>query len=70
MTQLTMEESVYIYILSVMKSHTVSDDEGRNFDAKGNLNAMAPGDSAKFVFRKAQLIVDQFNNYKVLDTFL
>lgn len=44
------------------------DDEGRNFDAKGNLNSWwLPEDSAKFV-AKAQLIIDQFNGYKVLDT--
>lgn len=44
------------------------DDEGRNFDAKGNLNSWwLPEDSAKFV-AKAKMIVDQFNGYKVLDT--
>lgn len=44
------------------------DDEGRNFDAKGNLNSWwLPEDSAKFM-TKAQLIIDQFNGYTVLDT--
>jgi putative endopeptidase len=44
------------------------DDEGRNFDAKGNLNAWwTPEDSAKFVTR-AQVIIDQFNGFTVLDT--
>lgn len=44
------------------------DDEGRNFDAKGNLNSWwLPEDSAKFM-AKAQLIVNQYNGYTVLDT--
>jgi putative endopeptidase len=44
------------------------DDEGRNFDAKGNLISWwTPEDSAKFV-AKANRIVGQFNNYTVLDT--
>ncbi len=44
------------------------DDEGRNFDAKGNLSSWwTSEDSAKFV-QKAKMIVDQFNSYKVLDT--
>lgn len=44
------------------------DDEGRNFDAKGNLSAWwSPEDSAKFM-GKAQLIVDQFNGFVVLDS--
>lgn len=44
------------------------DDEGRNFDAKGNLSKWwLPEDSAKFM-SKAKLIVDQFNGFTVLDT--
>jgi putative endopeptidase len=44
------------------------DDEGRNFDAKGNLSAWwQPEDSAKFM-AKASLIVEQFNGFTVLDT--
>src|SRR5205085_8946465 len=44
------------------------DDQGRNFDAKGNLSSWwTPEDSAKFV-TKAQVIVNQFNGYLVLDT--
>lgn len=44
------------------------DDEGRNFDAKGNLSSWwSSEDSAKFV-AKAHRIVDQFNQYTVLDT--
>ncbi len=44
------------------------DDQGRNYDAKGNLNSWwLPEDSTKFVTR-AQNIVDQFNAFTVLDT--
>lgn len=44
------------------------DDQGRNFDAKGNLKSWwTSEDSAKFV-SKAQVIVNQFNDYKVLDS--
>jgi putative endopeptidase len=44
------------------------DDEGRNFDAKGNLNAWwTSEDSTKFV-AKAQVIIDQFDSYVVLDS--
>ena len=44
------------------------DDEGRNFDAKGNLASWwTSDDSVKFV-DKAQQIINQFDSYKVLDT--
>jgi len=44
------------------------DDEGRQFDAKGNLKAWwTPEDSVKFSVR-AQALVNQFNTYKVLDS--
>ena len=44
------------------------DDEGRNYDAKGNLNAWwTSEDSAKFV-TKAQRIIDQFDSFVVLDS--
>ena len=44
------------------------DDEGRNFDAKGNLTSWwSSEDSAKFM-DKANVIVRQFNEYTVLDT--
>lgn len=43
------------------------DDEGRNYDAEGNLKGWwTSEDSAKFV-AKAQKLVDQFNNYIVLE---
>jgi putative endopeptidase len=44
------------------------DDEGRNFDSKGNLTSWwTSEDSSKFV-SKANRIVEQFNSYTVLDT--
>ncbi|MGH7621896.1 MAG: M13-type metalloendopeptidase, partial [Gemmatimonadaceae bacterium] len=44
------------------------DDEGRHFDAKGNLRDWwTPGDSAHFA-REAQKVVDQFNGYIQVDT--
>ncbi len=44
------------------------DDEGRNYDSKGNLTQWwTPEDSAKFSAR-AQLIVEQYNGYIVNDS--
>ncbi len=44
------------------------DDEGRKFDANGNLtNWWQADDSARFV-AKAHMLVEQFNKYTVLDT--
>ncbi|HEY4132170.1 MAG TPA: M13 family metallopeptidase, partial [Gemmatimonadaceae bacterium] len=45
------------------------DDEGRHFDAKGNLTDWwQPADSVKFS-NEAQKVVDQFNHYVAIDTF-
>jgi putative endopeptidase len=44
------------------------DDQGRQFDAKGNLKAWwTPLDSAKFT-QRAQMLVNQFNGFVVLDS--
>jgi len=44
------------------------DDEGRQFDAKGNLRAWwTPADSAKFT-KRANMLADQFSSYVVLDS--
>jgi putative endopeptidase len=44
------------------------DDQGRNYDSEGNLKGWwTPEDSSKFVVR-SQLMIDQFNNYLVLDS--
>lgn len=43
------------------------DDQGRQYDEKGNLKAWwTPQDSAKFT-QRAQMLVDQFSTYKVND---
>jgi putative endopeptidase len=45
------------------------DDQGRHYDAKGNLRDWwTPADSAHFT-REAQKVVDQFNGYIQIDTF-
>jgi len=45
------------------------DDEGRHFDAHGNLRDWwAPSDSARFTV-EAQKVVDQFDHYIQVDTF-
>lgn len=44
------------------------DDEGRRYDATGNLvDWWTPGDAAKFEER-AQMIIEQYNGYTVLDS--
>jgi len=44
------------------------DDEGRQFDAKGNLKAWwTPQDSTKFT-KRANMLADQFSGYVVLDS--
>lgn len=44
------------------------DDEGRQYDLHGNLKAWwTPQDSVKFT-QRAQMLVNQFNNYVVLDS--
>ncbi len=62
---------VYGYAAASTIGHEIThgfDDQGRQYDAKGNLKAWwTPEDSAKFT-RRAQVLVNQFNNYIVLDS--
>jgi putative endopeptidase len=62
---------VYGYAAASTIGHEIThgfDDQGRQFDAKGNLKAWwTPQDSAKFTAR-AQMLVEQFNNSVVLDS--
>jgi putative endopeptidase len=45
------------------------DDQGRLFDADGNLKSWwSPEDSARFV-KKANIVVQQYNGYLAVDTF-
>jgi putative endopeptidase len=61
----------YGYVAASVIGHEIThgfDDEGRQFDAKGNLkNWWTPQDSVQFTNR-AQVLVNQFNGYVVLDS--
>jgi len=61
----------YGYVAASVIGHEIThgfDDEGRQYDAHGNLKAWwTPEDSVKFT-RRAQMLVDQFNGYVVLDS--
>ncbi len=43
------------------------DDEGRQFDAKGNLKDWWTADDAKAFEQRAQCVVDQFSTYTIVD---
>ena len=62
---------VYGYAGASTIGHEIThgfDDEGRQFDAKGNLSPWwTPQDSAEFT-KRAQMMVKQFNNYVVVDS--
>ncbi|WP_315824735.1 M13 family metallopeptidase [Paraflavitalea speifideaquila] len=62
---------VYGYAAASTIGHEIThgfDDEGRQFDAKGNLVSWwTKEDEARFN-KKAQVMVDQFNGYVVVDT--
>ena len=61
----------YGYVAASTIGHEIThgfDDEGRQFDLKGNLKTWwTAQDSAKFS-QRAQMLVDQFNSYVVLDS--
>ena len=61
---------VYGYAAASTIGHEIThgfDDQGRQYDEQGNLKAWwTPQDSAKFA-QRAQMLVDQFNAYKVGD---
>lgn len=61
----------YGYVAASVIGHEIThgfDDEGRLFDAKGNLKTWwTAQDSIKFT-QRAQMLVNQFNGYKVLDS--
>ena len=63
---------VYGYMAASTIGHELThgfDDEGRQFDADGNLkNWWTPEDSAKFM-QKAGRLADQYSKYVVIDTF-
>jgi putative endopeptidase len=45
------------------------DDQGRKYDAAGNLQDWWTAEDGKNFETKAQVLVDQYNNFAVLDTF-
>jgi putative endopeptidase len=59
---------VYGYAAASTIGHEMThgfDDQGRQFDARGNLKGWwAPQDSVKFT-RKAQMLINQFNGYSI-----
>jgi len=61
---------VYGYGAASTIGHEIThgfDDQGRQYDEKGNLKAWwTPQDSAKFA-QRAQMLVEQFNGYKIGD---
>ncbi len=61
----------YGYVAASVIGHEIThgfDDEGRQYDAHGNLKEWwTPQDSVQFTNR-AQMLVDQFNGYVVLDS--
>jgi putative endopeptidase len=61
----------YGYVAASTIGHEIThgfDDEGRQYDVKGNLKAWwTPQDSAKFT-KRAQMLADQFSSYVVLDS--
>jgi putative endopeptidase len=61
----------YGYVAASTIGHEIThgfDDEGRQYDLKGNLKAWwTPQDSAKFA-KRAQMLADQFSSYVVLDS--
>ncbi len=62
---------VYGYAAASTIGHEMThgfDDQGRQFDAKGNLKGWwTPQDSVKFT-QRAQMLVNQFNGYTLLDS--
>jgi putative endopeptidase len=62
---------VYGYAAASTIGHEIThgfDDEGRQYDEKGNLKGWwTAEDSVKFT-KRAQMLVNQFNSYKILDS--
>lgn len=62
---------VYGYAAASTIGHEIThgfDDEGRQFDAKGNLVSWWTKEDEEKFKKKAQVMVDQFNDYVVVDT--
>jgi putative endopeptidase len=58
--------------IGVVIGHEIThgfDDQGRKYDAEGNLKDWWTDEDGKKFEEKAQVLVDQYNNFPVLDTF-
>jgi putative endopeptidase len=65
----TMDDAVNYGAIGVVIGHEMThgyDDEGRKFDADGNLNDWWTADDSKAFESRAQLVVDEYNNFEVL----
>jgi putative endopeptidase len=66
---LSMDDAVNYGAIGVVIGHEMThgyDDEGRKFDADGNLHDWWTPDDAKAFEARAQLVVDEYNNFEVL----
>jgi putative endopeptidase len=66
---LAMDDAVNYGAIGVVIGHEMThgyDDEGRKFDADGNLNDWWTPDDAKAFDTRAQLVVDEYNGFEVL----
>lgn len=58
--------------IGVVIGHEIThgfDDQGRKYDAEGNLKDWWTDEDGKRFEEKAEILVEQFNNFAVLDTF-
>jgi len=64
-----MDDAVNYGGIGVVIGHEMThgyDDEGRKYDADGNLNDWWTADDAKAFDERAQLVVDEYDNFQVL----
>jgi putative endopeptidase len=65
------DDAVNYGAIGVVIGHEMThgfDDQGRKYDKDGNLNDWWTEEDAKLFEEKTKLLVDQFNNYTILDT--
>jgi putative endopeptidase len=66
---LSMDDAVNYGAIGVVIGHEMThgyDDEGRKFDANGNLNDWWTAEDAKAFDARAQLVVDEYSSFEVL----
>ena len=66
---LEMDDAVNYGAIGVVIGHEMThgyDDQGRKYDAEGNLNDWWTGDDARAFEARAQKVVDQYSAYEVL----